>query len=283
MSFEIASTLPAVDGTHPAATALPPPATAGTPSAAATWPPPPLLSSSPPSAHSPSTHLAVARTDWYAARHCRSAACALAQCLHSSLVAARHRRYAVFSSHLAATTTAVVVAAVRVLTQRSHLAAARTDCYAARRCRSATCALAQRSHTACNMFADAGVVSVFHRGRRLDDIVITITGGDTGPANVQKEAAAAGRRGIFFAAHPRCNEDAGREGRRARAGKDQVGGPSAFGRAGRSGLYAAAGGDVVRPRGRTPISCGGGCDAVASGQPTGHERATSAPARARIW
>ena len=53
VSFEIASTPPAVAGTHSAATALPPPATAGTPSAAATWPPPPLLS---PPAHSPSAH-----------------------------------------------------------------------------------------------------------------------------------------------------------------------------------------------------------------------------------
>ena len=229
------------------------------------------------------SHLSADRTVWYAARCCRSAARALTQRSHPSLEAACHCRYTACSSHLAATTAAIVITAVRALTQRSHLAAARTGCYAARCCRSAACALAQRSNTACCMFADAGVVSIFHRGRRLDDIVIAITGGDTGPADVQKETAAAGRRTIFFAAHPPCNENAGQEGRRARAGKDQVGGPSAFRRAGRSDLYAAAGGDVVRPRGRTSISCGGGCATVAAGQPGGPERETSAPAGARIW
>ena len=76
-----------------------------------------------------------------AARRCRYPPC------RHRLAAARHCRYAVCSSHLAATTAAaVVVAAVRALTQRSHLAAARTDWYAARHCRSAACALAQRPH-----------------------------------------------------------------------------------------------------------------------------------------
>ena len=55
------------------------------------------------------------------------------------------------------------------------------------------------------MFADAGVVSLFHRGRRLDDVAITITGGDTGPADVQEDTAAAGRRRIFLASHPLRN------------------------------------------------------------------------------
>ena len=80
------------------------------------------------------------------------------------------------------------------------------------------------------MFADAGVISLFHRGRRLDDVAITITSGDTGPADVQEETAAAGNRRIFLAAHPSRNKDGGREGRRARAGKDHVGGPPAFSR-----------------------------------------------------
>ena len=71
---------------------------------------------------------------------------------------------------------------------------------------------------------DAGMVFLFHRGRRLDDVAITITGGETGPADVQEETAAAGRRRIFLAANPSRNEDSGREGRRARAGKDKVGG-----------------------------------------------------------
>ena len=62
------------------------------------------------------------------------------------------------------------------------------------------------------MFFDAGVVSLFRRGRRLDDIVIAITGCDTGPADVQEERAAPGRRRIFLAAHPPQNEDVGREG-----------------------------------------------------------------------
>ena len=62
------------------------------------------------------------------------------------------------------------------------------------------------------MFADAGVVSLFHRGRRPDVIVITITGGDTGHANVQEETAATGGRRILLAAHPPRNEDGGREG-----------------------------------------------------------------------
>ena len=130
------------------------------------------------------SHLAAAWTDWCAARHCRSAACALAQRSHSSLDAARHIRFVVGSSQLAATTPDVVVAAVRALTQRSHLAATRTDCCTARHCRSAACALAQRSHTTCRIFADAGVASLFHRGRLLGDIVITITGGDTSPVDV---------------------------------------------------------------------------------------------------
>ena len=62
--------------------------------------------------------------------------------------------------------------------------------------------------TACRMLAAARLVCLFHRGRHLDDIAITddvaitITGGDTGPADVQEETAAAGRRRIFLAAHP---------------------------------------------------------------------------------
>ena len=56
-----------------------------------------------------------------AARRCRYPPC------RHRIVAARHCRYAVCSNHLAATTAAVVVAAVRALTQRSHLAASRTD------------------------------------------------------------------------------------------------------------------------------------------------------------
>ena len=279
VSFEVTST---------------PPATAGTPYAAALAATASVVVATV-SALTQRSHLAAPQTDRHAARHGRFDACALAQSSHSLLVAARHCRYAVCSSHLAVTTAAVVVAAVRALTQRSHLAAARTDCYAARRCRSTACALAQRSHTACRMFADAGVVSLFHQGRRLDDIFIIITGdntdpgddtdpdGDTDPADVQEDTSAAGRRRIFLAAHPPRNEDSGREGRRARAGKDHVGGPSAFRRAGRSRLYAAAEGDAVRPRDRTPISCGGGCAAVAAGQPTGPERTTSALAGARIW
>ena len=211
------------------------------------------------------SHLGADRTIWYAARRCRSAARALTQRSHPPLKPACHCRYTACSSHLAATAAAIVLTAVRALTQRSHLAAARTGCYAthcfrsaacalvitavraitqrsnlaaawtsyyaARSCRSAACALTQRSHTACRMFADAGAVSLFHRGRRLDNIIIAITGGKTGPADIHKEKASSGRRRIFFAAHPPCNEDARREGRRARAGKDQVGGPSAFRRA----------------------------------------------------
>ena len=64
--------------------------------------------------------------------------------------------------------------------------------------------------TACRMFTDAGVISLFHRGHRLDNVAITITGGDTGPADVQETAA--GHRRIFLAAHPSRNEDGGREG-----------------------------------------------------------------------
>ena len=59
--------------------------------------------------------------------------------------------------------------------------------------------------TACRMFADAGVISLFHRGRRLDNVAITITGGDTGLADVQEDTAAASRRRIFLAAHPSRN------------------------------------------------------------------------------
>ena len=129
-------------------------------------------------------HLATDRTVWYAARRCRSATRALTQRSHPSLEAACHCGYSACSSHLAATIAAIVITAAGAFTQRSHLAAARTGCYAARRCRSAARALAQRSHTACRMFADAGVVSLFRQGRRLDDIVIAITSGDTGPADV---------------------------------------------------------------------------------------------------
>ena len=63
------------------------------------------------------------------------------------------------------------------------------------------------------MFADGGVIYLFHPGRRLDDVAVTITGGDTGPTDVQEDTAAAGRRRIFLAAHPPCNEGGGREGR----------------------------------------------------------------------
>ena len=167
---------------------------------------------------------AAARTDWYAARRCRYSAC------RRRLAAARHCRYAVCHSHLAATTAAVVVepsTAVCALTKRSRTVAARTDRYAARRCRYSACRrrLAAAAHlcwyavvlrsiatfgdTACRMFAAAGLVCLFHRGRRLDDVAITITGGDTGPADVQEETAAAVRRRIFLAAHPPCNEDGG--------------------------------------------------------------------------
>ena len=105
------------------------------------------------------------------------------------------------------------------LTKRSRAAAARTDRYAARRCRYSACrrrlaaaarlcwyavvirSIATFGDTACRMFVAAGVVCLFHRGRRLDDVAITITGGDIGPADVQEETAAAGRRRIFLAAH----------------------------------------------------------------------------------
>ena len=87
-------------------------------------------------------------------------------------------------------------AAGRVI--RDCLAAARLCRYAFssrrdaadHRCRYAASAVVFRSiatvgDTACCMFADAGVISLFHRGRRLDDVAITITGGDTDPADVQ--------------------------------------------------------------------------------------------------
>ena len=154
-----------------------------------------------------------------AAHRCRYPAC------RRRVAAARHCRYAVCHSHLAATTAAVVVeppAAVCALAQRSRAAAARTDWYAARRCRYPACrrhlaaavrlcryavssrrlsaahrcryavsavvfrSIATVGDTAYRMFADAGVVFLFHRGRRLDDVAITITGGDTGPADVQE-------------------------------------------------------------------------------------------------
>ena len=71
-----------------------------------------------------------------AARHCRSTACALTQ--RSHLPAALTECYAAQSCRSAA----------RALTKRSQLADARIDCYVAHRCRSAARALIKRSHLA---------------------------------------------------------------------------------------------------------------------------------------
>ena len=99
-----------------------PPVTADTLSAAATWPPPPLLSSSPPSTHLPRAHtsqppgstgMPPATAD---PPPTHSPSAHTPRSAPPSLGAARHCRYAVCSSYLAATTAAVVVTTVRALT-----------------------------------------------------------------------------------------------------------------------------------------------------------------------
>ena len=161
------------------------------------------------------SRVSTAHTAGRVIRDCLAAArCCRYPAFRRRLAAARNCRYAVCHSHLAATTAAVVVeppSAVCSLAQRSRAAAARTDWYAARlaaaarlcwyavsrrrlaadhHCRYAVSAVVLRSiatvgDSACRMFGDAGVVSLFNRGRRLDDVAITITGGDTGPVDVQ--------------------------------------------------------------------------------------------------
>ena len=119
--------------------------------------------------------------------------------IRDCLAAARFCRYAVSSRRLAA------ARLCRYAVSSRRLAADHRCRYAA----SAVvfCSIATVGDTACRMFADAGVISLFYRGRRLDDVAITISGGDTGTADVQEDTAAAGPRRMFLAAHPSRSED----------------------------------------------------------------------------
>ena len=255
-----------------------PPATAVTPSAAATWPPPPLLSSSLPSAHSPSAHTsppprptdmppATARpppAHSSSAHTPRSTLLATAGPLPAHSPSAHTPRATPPAT--AGTPSAAATWPPPPLQSSSapsaHSPSAHTSPPPGPTAMPPAAAgpppdHALSAHTppaACSPMPEWSPSSIEDAASTTSSLPSRAV--TPGPADVQEETVAAGRRRIFLGAHPPRNVDGGREGRRARAGKDQVGGPSVFTRAGRSRFYAAVRGDVVRPRGRTLISRG---------------------------